>query len=237
MGGLDDSSAALPLVGSHSQGFEAPDRYGYDDAKAYGSDDGYDKSRFTSQYGDTESLARSESLATGANMFNGARKTYTEKEVLPGEEPLESETVEPLPKTSGSRLRWLTLVWLLTFWFPSPFLTWFGRMKRKDVRMAWREKLAINLIIWGICGTAIFIVLILGNLICPTQFVYTPGELAQASFANNPAGALVAIRGEVFNLAKFAPSHLATVGVVPLTAVLKYGGLDASKWTRPGRPT
>jgi chitin synthase len=31
-------------------------------------------------------------------------------------------------------------------------------MKRKDVRLAWREKLAINLLIWFSCGFVVFFI-------------------------------------------------------------------------------
>jgi len=41
---------------------------------------------------------------------------------------------------------------MLTFWIPTPFLTYIGRMNRMDIRQAWHEKLALNMIIWFICG-------------------------------------------------------------------------------------
>ncbi len=60
------------------------------------------------------------------------------------------EAVDDLP-VSGSRKRWMALVWLLTFYIPDFLVNWVGRMKRKDVRIAWREKFAINLLIWLSC--------------------------------------------------------------------------------------
>jgi hypothetical protein len=65
------------------------------------------------------------------------------------------EVVEKL-KVSGSRKRWLFFVWLLTFWMPSFLIRWIVRSPRKDVREAWREKLAINMLIWLSCCGVIF---------------------------------------------------------------------------------
>jgi chitin synthase len=39
------------------------------------------------------------------------------------------------------------MVWGLTWWVPSVCLTYLGRMKRPDVRMAWREKVSFTAII------------------------------------------------------------------------------------------
>ncbi|KAL2159426.1 hypothetical protein VTH06DRAFT_2431 [Thermothelomyces fergusii] len=57
---------------------------------------------------------------------------------------------------SASRRAWVTLVWILTFWIPSPLLRYVGRMKRPDVRMAWREKLVLCFIIALLNGILVF---------------------------------------------------------------------------------
>ncbi|KAF8122759.1 hypothetical protein EV363DRAFT_1359180, partial [Boletus edulis] len=51
------------------------------------------------------------------------------KEAMAGE-IMENETTEVVKETSARRC-----------W-------WFGQMKRQDVRQAWREKFALNIIIW-----------------------------------------------------------------------------------------
>lgn len=63
-------------------------------------------------------------------------------------------TVEEVP-TSRARRLWLMLVWTLTWWIPSAFLKWFGRMKRPDVRIAWREKVALCILVFLTCGTLV----------------------------------------------------------------------------------
>lgn len=48
-------------------------------------------------------------------------------------------TVEEIPTSRGRRV-WVAMVWTLTWWIPSFLLAQVGRMKRPDVRLAWREK-------------------------------------------------------------------------------------------------
>ena len=55
------------------------------------------------------------------------------------------------------------------------------RMKRMDVRQAQREKLALNLLIWFICGCAVFVITVLGVLICPTEHVFNTPKVASAT--------------------------------------------------------
>ena len=47
--------------------------------------------------------------------------------------------VENIPASRGRRF-WVFIVWACTWWIPTFALTYVGRMKRPDVRMAWREK-------------------------------------------------------------------------------------------------
>jgi chitin synthase len=65
------------------------------------------------------------------------------------------EEIDELP-VSGSRKRWMFVVWLFTWFVPDFLIHWVGRIKRKDVQLAWREKLAINMMIWLMCGIAVF---------------------------------------------------------------------------------
>ncbi|KAH0551736.1 hypothetical protein GP486_007046 [Trichoglossum hirsutum] len=49
----------------------------------------------------------------------------------------------PVEVLSTSRRIWVALTWTLTFWIPSFVLSHVCRMKRSDVRMAWREKVTL----------------------------------------------------------------------------------------------
>ncbi|KAK4970538.1 hypothetical protein LTR66_011538, partial [Elasticomyces elasticus] len=132
--------------------------------------------------------------------------------------------IEEVP-VSGSRKRWLAIIWLLTFWVPDFLVRIVGKMPRKDVRLAWREKLAINMMIWLSCGFVVFFMVIFPQLICPTQHVYSAAELS-AYDGKNDHGAYIAIRGVVFDLAAFMPVHYPSI--VPQSALKKYAGVDAT---------
>ena len=221
----DQSSPALPLVANASP-FQRAEMYNdYDERQSLRSDEFDGRSRMTSARDDTMSLG-TESYAPSRNMFqNVDKKALLEKEALPGDIH-DGETAEVVKETSARR-RWVALCWLLTWWVPSPFLRWFGRMKRQDVRQAWREKLALNILIWLMCCSAVFVIAVLGNLICPTEHVFSTSELASHSVENTPNNVYVAIRGEVFDLTEVAQTHLRIVPVVAQKSVLKYGGTIA----------
>ena len=126
-------------------------------------------------------------------------------------------------KDSASRKRWLFLVHSLTFLVPDFAVRLVGRMPRKDVRIAWREKLAINLLIWFVCLVAAFLMVGFPKVVCPTQHVYSAAEL---SSNNGKSGmpAYAAIRGQVFDIGEFASRHYPTY--LPTKDVTQYGGLD-----------
>ncbi|KAK9446995.1 chitin synthase-domain-containing protein [Limtongia smithiae] len=127
-------------------------------------------------------------------------------------------------KPSSSRQRWMTIVKTVTFWLPDRAIARIGRIDRQDQRIAWREKFAINIVIWMACGMVIFFIVALPILICPTQHVYSISELSSYDYDDSPDEALAAIRGEVFDLTKFAPGHYPSI--VSKTDVLDYAGAD-----------
>ncbi|KAI0027842.1 glycosyltransferase family 2 protein [Vararia minispora EC-137] len=224
---FDASSQALPLV-QHASPFQRADMYAdYDERQSLRSADDYDaRSRLTSARDETMSIG-TESYAPSRNMFQAAdKKALLEREALPGDAVHEGETAEVL-RESSARRRWVALCWILTFYVPTPFLRWCGRMKRMDIQQAWREKLAINVLIWFTCGCAIFVIAILGVLICPTQHVFSTGELASHTSTINPNNVFVAIRGEVFDLTAIAQTHMRIVPVVTQKSIYTYGGTQA----------
>lgn len=110
-------------------------------------------------------------------------------------------------RDSPARKRWVFVTWLLTFYVPEFMIRYMGKMPRKDVRMAWREKLAINIIIWFFCLFAIFFIVIFPMLICPKQNVFSADELMAYNGEEDSSGMYVSIRGQVFDLEAFIPSH------------------------------
>ncbi|QRV72519.1 cytochrome b5 [Ceratobasidium sp. AG-Ba] len=108
-------------------------------------------------------------------------------------------------------------------------LNYVRRIKRMDVRQVWREKFAINPIIWFICACAVFVIAVLGVFICPTEHVFSSSELASHSVTNDPNNAYVAIRVEVFDLTQLTVVHSVTFSVVLTKQILAYAGTDATK--------
>ncbi|KXH27383.1 chitin synthase [Colletotrichum simmondsii] len=109
-------------------------------------------------------------------------------------------------KDSASRKRWVFMVYLMTWFVPDIAIRKMGRMPRKDIRVAWREKFAINLLIWLFCLFAAFFIVVFPKLICPTQHVYSAEELS-SNDGQDDNSAYVAIRGVVIDLGAYAPRH------------------------------
>jgi chitin synthase len=221
------SSPALPLVANASP-FQRADLYDdeYEERKSFRSEDYDGRSRYTSHREESVSNFGTESYAPSRNMFQNAdKKGLLDKEALAGEIQ-EGETAEVLKETSARR-KWVALCWMLTFWIPGPLLTYLGRMKRPDIRQAWREKLALNMLIWFILACCVFVIAVLGDVICPTQHVFSTSDLASHSATSDPNNVYTSIRGEVFDLNQIAFTHNRIVTVVPEKSILKYGGVSS----------
>ncbi|KAI1849366.1 hypothetical protein JX265_012073 [Neoarthrinium moseri] len=126
-------------------------------------------------------------------------------------------------KDSPSRKRWVFVTYLLTWFIPDFLIRWCG-MPRKDVRMAWREKLAINFIIWFSCAVAVFFIIFFPMLICPKQYVFSTEELSSYNGKSGSSGSYVAIRGQVFDLDAFLPAHYPPY--ISDKSLTQYAGLD-----------
>ncbi|KAK4691763.1 chitin synthase, partial [Lecanoromycetidae sp. Uapishka_2] len=121
--------------------------------------------------------ARSDAGASAFNSGDMFRNLETREQMAEKGNEKKMVEVDTVP-VSGSRKRWLAVVYFMTFFIPDFMIKWIGRMKRKDIRLAWREKFAINLLIWFACGFVVFFIVIFPRLICPKQYVYSAAELS-----------------------------------------------------------
>ncbi|ODQ66999.1 hypothetical protein NADFUDRAFT_81629 [Nadsonia fulvescens var. elongata DSM 6958] len=135
----------------------------------------------------------------------------------------DDDDIDEIPLT-GMRKAWLRITYFLTWWIPDFFIKVFGRMKRMDIRVAWREKLALNLLIWLFCLLVVFFLMGFPILVCPTQDVLSSQELSQYSNNLNPNKVYGSVRGVIFDLSKFAPGHYPSI--IPTDDILDYGGKD-----------
>lgn len=183
----------------------------------------HDKNK-SGYFGSNEIDARSD--AGGSAFGNGDmfKNLETREEMAQRSNEKSLEEVEEY-RDSGSRKRWMFFVMMLTWFIPDFAIRVLGHMSRKDVRQAWREKLAINLIIWFSCFVAIFFIIGLPLLICPTQHVYSSNELT-AYNSKEGKGAYVAIRGIVIDLNAFMPNHYPNTDMITEKTMKKMAGED-----------
>ncbi|KAI8579523.1 hypothetical protein K450DRAFT_241387 [Umbelopsis ramanniana AG] len=219
----DDGSELIPAVagGAAAGGLlnVYEEKSGFsEDQHSYYSEDEYAQDEQYSGYQENESTFGSEAYG------NVPGREMETKRMLPNDtDAVDIDQTENKP-TAGRR-RWLWFVMFLTWWVPKPFMIWCGRMKRKDIRVAWREKFALCIIIFLMSAFIIWFLVFFGELICPHQDVYSQSELQSH---NDKNGAYVAIRGEVFDLTSFAPHHWA-IDVIPVSSILNnYMGTDAT---------
>lgn len=217
------SGTLAPPVGPRNlYGDEQRSYYSEDARSFYSEDEYYQDDRYSGGYNDTES-------AYGSEVFAPSGSTFRELEMrkMLNEDPkgaAADDEVEEPRKMSRARKQWLVITWFLTWWIPGPFLRWCGGMKRPDVRMAWREKVALCILILLMSATMIAFIAFFGELICPKQNVFSRSELQNHIQASQ---AYTAIRGEVFDLTSFAGHH-PDPEVIAIGPILKYGGMDAT---------
>lgn len=132
--------------------------------------------------------------------------TYYDDEIGQFTGGLDPEIADPKSVTSQpiskSRRIWVAVVWALTFWIPSFLLRYVGRMNRPDVRMAWREKLVLMLLIFLLNATVIFYIVEFGRLLCPNfDKAWNDQEV---SYHQGDTDFWVSVHGKVYDITKFA---------------------------------
>jgi chitin synthase len=187
------------------------------------------------QYSEPESLNESEyRFKTDEAVISNKQKDIESgnKAVLPVHEHI--EVSEDL---TGSRKCWICCAWTLTWWIPGFCLGSCGGMKRNDIRMAWREKVALCLIIGFLCLFLLFFIIGLRYIICPTQNVLTQDEvraLKSPRFSEKPYQAYFSAFGQYMDATDLMDSHKRAYGsgsgpnAVPNFLFESYYGEDIS---------
>jgi chitin synthase len=146
---------------------------------------------------------------------------------------LDPEIAEPKSITTSrintGRRVWVTIVWALTFWIPSFMLRYIGRMKRPDVRMAWREKLVLVAFIFLLNGIIIFWIVEFGHLLCPNfDKVWNSAEVATHTGSND---FWVSIHGKVYDISTFWKLDHGTVDMPTTIATMQpLAGMDLDEY-------
>ncbi|RFU32898.1 hypothetical protein B7463_g3461, partial [Scytalidium lignicola] len=133
---------------------------------------------------------------------------------------------------SKGRRVWVAVVWALTFWIPSFALRYVGRMKRPDVRMAWREKVVLVFIIFLINGVIVFWIVEFGKLLCPN--FDKAWDQTEVSTHQGDNDFWVSIHGKVYDISKFWKlQHSDTVIQTNTANMQPFAGLNLDEYFQP----
>ncbi|KAI9323376.1 chitin synthase-domain-containing protein [Dichotomocladium elegans] len=134
------------------------------------------------------------------------------------------ELIEVVP-ISSIRRWWARFVWFCTWWIPSCLLRWVGKMHRQDVRMAWREKVTLCMLIFMFSASIIFFIVGLGDVLCPgTNDLYTPQDVVGHQTINDY---WISVRGKVYDMTRFvASSHGTTTYMATKSTLEPLAGRD-----------
>ncbi|KAG0366891.1 hypothetical protein BGX24_003497 [Mortierella sp. AD032] len=117
------------------------------------------------------------------------------------EKQQQQEPVEVVPTTRARKL-WVAFTWAMTWWIPSFMLSSCGKMKREDIRMAWREKVALCCIIFFMSAIIIFVITGFGKMMCPgADNLFSSKEVG---YHASPDDFFISLRGKVYDITKFA---------------------------------
>ncbi|KAH8750572.1 class V chitin synthase [Diaporthe sp. PMI_573] len=130
----------------------------------------------------------------------------------------EGKKIEEEPVDKSRRI-WVAVVWALTFWIPSFLLSFIGRMKRPDVRMAWREKFVLCFFIVLANALVVFWIIWFGLLLCPNfDKAWTSSEIAQHTGDND---FWVSVHGHVYDITKFAKTQHSDTAIKTTSAMME----------------
>ena len=134
---------------------------------------------------------------------------------------------------SISRRVWVSFVWALTFWIPSFVLRYVGRMKRPDVRMAWREKVVLMLLIFLLNATVVFYIVEFGKLLCPN--FDKAWDSKEVGYHTGETDFWVSVHGKVYDITKFySRDHSDTPTRKTSKATMQpFAGLNLDEYFQP----
>lgn len=135
-------------------------------------------------------------------------------------------------ETSRARRWWIRITWTLTWWIPSFLLKWPGGMKRADIRMAWREKVAICMMIAFACGIVIFYIIGFGKVLCPDMDkAWNHTDLSKHQGDDDY---YAAIAGKVYEFTKFYKGQHSDIDFKTTAQImLQFAGQDLTSYFPP----
>lgn len=121
----------------------------------------------------------------------------------------------PIAEDSGLDA-WRIFSRVVTFWAPAALLESLGGLKDKNMRQAWREKIALCFIIIILCGCVGFLTVGFQKVLCP-ETAASLGRFSRAGTTPNTLG----VQGTLYNVTK-----IPAVDGVDFNTLLKSPGQD-----------
>jgi len=209
-GAVAPQRASMPLVRLSQQAPAVHEPYLHDPP-------GSDMSLLKSEALGDEPMLAADLAPAWAPLINGKEGLLQPTEI--DEEPMSTE-----------RRLWSHLTWVLTFWMPDSVLAHVLGKSRPDVRMAWREKVAICLLIFLLCAMVLFYIIGLGHLLCPDfNRAWNEGQLSEHGDGKS---FYVAVAGNVYDLSKFYKLSHSDIPSMPVTqdVMMQLAGQDLTPY-------
>ncbi|KAK6346733.1 hypothetical protein TWF696_006845 [Orbilia brochopaga] len=169
--------------------------------------------------------------AVGAAVDEKGLDDVYNPEILKDEELAKKTKVEKAPRTLGRRA-WVAFVWALTFLIPSFLLRYIGRMRRPDVRFAWREKLVLFFLVMLANAGLTFYIIGLADIICPEMKV--TWNQKEVSYHTDDNDFWVSVNGSVYDISKFwRIDHSDTDTPVLSSTMKEIAGFDLTPYFQP----
>ena len=124
-----------------------------------------------------------------------------------------NEIIEKEEELTTDRKLWVCCTWMLTWWVPTSCMYCCG-LKRPDIQIAWREKLALCIIIFLLCAGLLFFIIGLRFVICPPIEVKSLEEVRALSFARigSKREAIFSAYGRYYDATELMDSHKRSYG-------------------------
>ncbi|KAJ7078916.1 glycosyltransferase family 2 protein [Mycena belliarum] len=180
--------------------------------------------RFQTQYDFTDvpiPTSRPPIAPSGPTIRRAKTLTRPERGVAPVpliNPPADSPAAQHLPSSGPDAWRIITSV--LTFWAPDVLLSNLGGMRDKAVRHAWREKMALCLIISVLCAAIAFVTVGFQKVLCKST-----DAISSEFIRVNSTPSTLGVQGLVYNVAAAkSPANLS------FTALAKIPGQDITQF-------
>ena len=164
-----------------------------DDGSVYGSDAG---SHYDSEFEYSPKTSRNNTIGGLPEMMEVGSASPKDK---PPAKP-------PTKAISSTRKCWLCFTWSTTWCCLPPFLSLCGKMRQRDRQIAWREKVALCIIIFFMNAVILFFIIGLGYVLCPKRNQMSTGQVS--ALYNVGPKAAVYMYGSYYYINNIVTDHL-----------------------------